>query len=113
MIFQTSGQGGWLCCPDSTGPLERRLQIRSWTRLIIHFSHCLASGILLFPVHPISTSDSKPKPWKITPSLAPLDVEVDKQLRFPELLLAMATVYQTIGTARLLSEVEMGCMYVQ
>jgi hypothetical protein len=58
-------------------------------------------------LHPISISDSKPKPWNY-PSLAPLDVEVDKQLQFPELLLAVATVYRTVATAHLLSEVEMG-----
>jgi hypothetical protein len=59
-------------------------------------------------LHPISTSDSKPRPSNY-PSLAPLHVEVDKQMQFPELLLAVATVYQTIATAHLLSEVEMGC----
>jgi hypothetical protein len=46
-------------------------------------SHRFALGM-----HPISTSDSKPRASNY-PSLAPLDVDVDKQLQFPELLLAV------------------------
>jgi hypothetical protein len=41
-------------------------------------------------VHPICTPDSKPNPSNY-PSLARLDVEVDKQLQFPELLLAVGS----------------------
>jgi hypothetical protein len=59
-------------------------------------------------IHPLSVPISKPEPSK-SHALAALDVEGDKRLEFPELLLAVATVYRTIATARLQSELTVGC----
>jgi hypothetical protein len=66
-----------------------------------------SSSSLLLRLHPITSSDSKPEPSK-SHAIAALDVEVDKKWYFPELLLAVVTVYQTIATARLQSVLTMG-----
>ena len=59
-------------------------------------------------LHPISSSDCKRELSKY-PFLAALDIAVDKDWQFPELLLAVATVYRTITNARLQPELTMGC----
>jgi hypothetical protein len=59
-------------------------------------------------IHPFVNSDSKPEP-SYYPALAAFDIKVDRKSKFPVLLLAIATVCQTIANARLRSELTKGC----
>jgi hypothetical protein len=43
------------------------------------------------------------------PALAASDIKVDRNSKFPVLLLAIATICQTIANARLQSELAKGC----
>jgi hypothetical protein len=57
---------------------------------------------------PFVRSDSKPEPSDY-PALAAFDIKVDRKSKFPALLLAIATVRQTITNAPLQSELTKGC----
>ena len=46
-------------------------------------------------LHPFVNSDRKPEP-SYYPALAAFDIQVDRKLKFPVLLLAIATVWRTI-----------------
>jgi hypothetical protein len=56
---------------------------------------------------PFVRSNSKPEPSDYL-ALAAFDIKVDRESKFPVLLLAIATVCQTIANARLQSELIKG-----
>jgi hypothetical protein len=57
---------------------------------------------------PLVNFDRKPEP-SYYPALAAFDIKVDRKLKFPVSLLAIATVCRTIANARLQSELTKGC----
>src|SRR5271168_4201999 len=92
---------------DTTPPWVRRPRAR---HMNLDISNPLSSpDDQLWVYTPLSTPIASLN-LHITPPLAAFDIKVDRKLKFPVLLLAIATVYRTIANARLRSELTKGCM---